>query len=282
MIKAFFIIIFAIFLFFIHLDLINAQQAFQKSLPNAPLICGHRGGFDGKLPENSLSRFNRAVKKFKKSTVMLELDVRQNADGELFILHDETLDRTTTGAGAIKNATSSYLKSLYLKNQESAITQERIPTFEEVLNWVQSYKNVYLMVDIKGDCWEKTIQAIQSKRLENQCLILTFSAANTQKVRQLAPNITISALITNQKDWDMIQSFHIPQNHLVAYINKETPVSLIETLKQQCIKITSDVSENVQRHSFPFNKNYYTDFIKNKQLDILISDYPIQVRSFLK
>ncbi|MEA5260175.1 glycerophosphodiester phosphodiesterase family protein [Arcicella aquatica] len=281
----------SILLFMVCINNIHAQkkdtsiyvnQHFKKSWKNGPLISGHRGGFDSNLPENSLARFNMIANAFKKSAVMLELDIRQSADGDLFIMHDETIDRTTNGVGVIKELASTYLESLYLKAQKGDPTQERIPTFDGVLKWLSAHKNVYLMVDVKDDLWQKTVQKIKKKRLEDRCLILTFSPINTQKVYQLSSTITISTLISSEKDWERIKALNIPFRNLVAYINAQTPVSLIEKLKKNGIVLTSDISENVQKHPDAFDKGYYTEFLKTKQVDILITDYPFAVQELLK
>ena len=281
----------AILLFMVCINSINAQkkdttiyvnQHFKKSWYNGPLICGHRGGFDGNFPENSLSRFSMSANAFKKSAVMLELDIRQSADGDLFIMHDETIDRTTNGVGTIKQLSSKYLESLFLKTQNGEPTQERIPTFDDVLNWLSTHKNIYLMVDVKDDLWQKTVQKIEQKGLEDRCLILTFSPINTQKVYQLSSSITISTLISNEEDWERIKTLNIPFSNLVAYINAKTPVSLIEKLKKNEIVLTSDISENVQKHPDAFDKGYYTEFLKTKQVAILITDYPVAVQELLK
>jgi glycerophosphoryl diester phosphodiesterase len=161
-----------------------------------PIICGHRGGYDLDFPENSISRFVMDAQACKGSGIMIELDVRKSADGILYILHDESLDRTTTGAGKIKDATAANLNQLFLKAKTDSITAERIPTFESILNWAKLNPAVFLMVDVKDDIWEAVLQMIKEKEVVNRCVILTFSIENTRKVYAISPDIWISTLIS--------------------------------------------------------------------------------------
>lgn len=241
------------------------------------LICGHRGGFEGALPENSLSRFKKTASRFKKSAVMLELDVRQSADGELYVLHDDTLERTTTGKGLIRNAHSAYLDSLYLKTQQGLPTQERLPRLEAILDWAAGRQNVFLMIDVKADVWEKTLWQIQSKRMEKKCLMLTFSIENTRKVFHIAPTVFISALVRSELDWSTLQSLHIPAENLVAYINDQTPATLLDSLKQHRVFVTTDASEHAKKHPYPFEQDDYLQLAREKKLDIFITDFPVHV-----
>ena len=64
-----------------------------------PRISAHRGN-TGRAPENTLSTYKNAL---KLRVNFIEIDVRTSADGQLVILHDGTLNRTTTGAGPLKN-----------------------------------------------------------------------------------------------------------------------------------------------------------------------------------
>jgi glycerophosphoryl diester phosphodiesterase len=96
-------------------------------------IAGHRGGYYYEHPESSLSLFGPIAKKFKSDTIIVELDLRKSKNGTIYIMHDETVDRTTSGNGKIDQLKDAYLNSLFLKKGNGQLSRERIPTFEEVL-----------------------------------------------------------------------------------------------------------------------------------------------------
>ena len=98
-------------------------------------IYGHRG-LSSKYTENSLEAF---LKAYEGKMDGVELDVHMTKDGELVIIHDFLLDRTTNGEGSVSSLTYNEIKNLYLK-RENIVTKEKIPTLREVLE-IFSEKN---------------------------------------------------------------------------------------------------------------------------------------------
>ena len=99
----------------------------------------HRGGITEGYPENTLAAFRRAI---NIGATVIEIDIRGTKDGQVVILHDETLDRTTNAKGSVSNYTLEELKEF------DAGCGERIPTYKEVLELV-SNTGVKLLLDIK-------------------------------------------------------------------------------------------------------------------------------------
>ena len=100
----------------------------------------HRGLHDEKSPENSLSAFQKAIDK----GYAIELDVRLLGDGTVVVFHDESLSRMTNKDKYLQNLTKMDLEKITLLN-----SKEKIPTFEEVLNFVDG--KVPLLIEIKND-----------------------------------------------------------------------------------------------------------------------------------
>ena len=98
----------------------------------------HRGLHGAGRPENSLAAFRAA----KEAGYGVELDVHMTADGELVVIHDSTLDRVTGQSGTVEKMTLEQLKPFRLEG-----TQERIPTFQEVLELFDG--QVPLIVELK-------------------------------------------------------------------------------------------------------------------------------------
>src|SRR4029453_16996566 len=99
----------------------------------------HRGGIVPGYPENTLVAFRQAV---KHGAEVIEVDLRATKDGEVVIMHDETLDRTTNGNGKVIDYTLAELKKL------DAGGGERIPTYEEGLRLVAG-SGGQLLLDIQ-------------------------------------------------------------------------------------------------------------------------------------
>lgn len=93
------------------------------------LVVAHRADWR-EHPENSLPAVRSAV---AMGVDIVEIDVRRTKDGRFVIIHDLTLDRTTTGRGAVADFTLQELRALRLVDANGAVTAEIIPTLEEVL-----------------------------------------------------------------------------------------------------------------------------------------------------
>lgn len=81
-------------------------------------------------PENSIAAIESSI---RQGADVVELDVQRTKDGQLILMHDKTLDRTTTGKGKIAEWTLDSIKTLYLKNGAALKTKHRVPTLEEAL-----------------------------------------------------------------------------------------------------------------------------------------------------
>ena len=100
---------------------------------NLPVIEAHRGD-SANAPENTLAAFQRAL---ALGVAWIELDVHPAKDGTLMVLHDDTVDRTTNGSGAVRDLTPDQLRRLDAGSWFApSFSGERIPGLPEVLELV--------------------------------------------------------------------------------------------------------------------------------------------------
>jgi glycerophosphoryl diester phosphodiesterase len=111
-----------------------------------PKIIGHRG-IPHLAPENTMASFKLAV---DKGADGLETDIQMTRDGELVLIHDETLDRTTNGTGLVLTHTLSELKALDAGSKfDPAFKDEKIPTLREFLEFAAG-KDLLINIEIKS------------------------------------------------------------------------------------------------------------------------------------
>lgn len=120
----------------------------------AVLVAAHRGAHLS-APENSLLSIDKAI---EAGAHIVELDVRQTKDGVFVLMHDKTLDRTTTGTGEVKDKTYEELKQIRLTNHGEATTYH-IPTLEEAL--LQAKGRILVDIDFKADGMQARFDAYQ-------------------------------------------------------------------------------------------------------------------------
>src|SRR5438874_10139270 len=160
----------------------------------APIIIAHRGG-SAEAPENTMAAFRHAIDIGMR---YVELDVQMSRDGELVVIHDETVDRTTNGHGPAASLTFEELHRLDAGSQFGLeYAGERIPTLREVLELCTD-AGVGVVVEIKSPSLypgmvEKVVALIGEMRgrgAENIWCI-SFDHAAIRQVRSLDAGIPL-------------------------------------------------------------------------------------------
>lgn len=163
------------------------------------LIFAHRG-YSLVYPENTMKSFVEAEKAFADG---IELDVQMTKDGELVVIHDEKVNRTTDGIGYVKDLTYQEIKKLNAHNNQRKWYQKKtpIPSLAEVFEWMTSNKiicNIELkngIVPYKG-MEEKVIALINKYKLNNRIIISSFNHYSIVYCNQLAPDIETAPLLS--------------------------------------------------------------------------------------
>jgi glycerophosphoryl diester phosphodiesterase len=152
-------------------------------------VVGHRGAM-GYCPENTLASFKRGL---ELGADWIELDVHLSSDGELIVIHDETLDRTTNGHGLVRDYKLSELKRL------DAGGGEPIPTLDEVLAWARA-QNTVVDIEIKNapiyyeGIEARVVDALKRHDMVDQVIVISFDHAAVQRVKTLEPRVVTGVL----------------------------------------------------------------------------------------
>lgn len=152
------------------------------------LIFAHRGA-SGDYPENTLLAFEKAVEQHCDG---IELDVHYSKDGELVVIHDFALDRTTSGKGYVKDYTLEELKSFDAGSWlNSSFNHCTIPTLKEVLEFAKS-NSLYLNIELKAGSMmypaieERILSLVKSYDYLDQCMFSSFDHHALVKMRELS------------------------------------------------------------------------------------------------
>lgn len=244
---------------------------------NYPLVSAHRGGPMKHYPENAIETFAYHAKQFP---LIIECDVRISKDSVLVLMHDETLDRTSTGKGKVRDYTLAELKKLRLKDNMGGTTPYSIPTLEEVLLWGKG--KVIFTLDVKNDVPYSLLSHIITKtHAESYSIIITYNAAQAKAMNRVNPELMISVSIKSEKDWYNLVKHDIPDNRLVAFIGSTQPKSeLKELLHNHGVKLILGTHGNLDRQAEARGYQVYADYIINGT-DILSTDRPIEAQKAL-
>ncbi|PRD45435.1 glycerophosphodiester phosphodiesterase family protein [Sphingobacterium haloxyli] len=242
-----------------------------------PLISAHRGGPDIDYPENAIETFQRVASKMP---AIIECDIALTKDSVLVLMHDETLDRTTTGGGKVSRYTLAELKELHLKDPAGTVTNYRIPTLEETLRW--GIGQVIFTLDVKRNVpYQLVVDAIRKTKSEAYVVIITYSANQAAVVHNLAPDLMISASIKNIEDLIRLNDMDIPDTRLVAFIGtSQADKNLTDLLHQHGILCILGTIGNLDRQAQERGEQVYAEYIENGA-DILSTDRPFQAAKTL-
>lgn len=140
-------------------------------------VIAHRGDWRH-APENSLQAIQNCI---DMGVDAVEIDVRKTADGEFVLMHDETIDRTTTGSGNVEDWTLDSLKTLFLKNGTSYVTNDKIPTLEEALLLCRG--RIMVDLDMKGATIPEVYPILKRTNTVDHCFNGSYDTYNNVKER---------------------------------------------------------------------------------------------------
>lgn len=132
------------------------RKAVLNPMLDKVLVVAHRGNWRS-APENSLAAIDSAI---QMKVDIVEIDIQKTRDGELVLMHDDTVDRITNGTGKIKDKTWAEIRQLRLKDKDGNLTEHRVPTLEEALLVAKNQ----IMVNLdKAYCIFEDVYAILEK-----------------------------------------------------------------------------------------------------------------------
>jgi len=162
----------------------------------APLLrVGHRGA-KGHAPENTAISFSVAA---GMGVNVVETDVHLSKDGEVVLIHDHMVDRTTDGHGYVKDLTLAELKKLDAGSwYDARFAGERILTLDELLSWARD--RIAVAIEIKnGPIYypgivAQTIAALRRHGMTRQAILISFDHLALREAKQIAPEIVTGIL----------------------------------------------------------------------------------------
>ena len=221
---------------------------------NKILKIGHRGA-KGYVAENTLASFQKAI---NLGCDGIELDVHLSKDQKVIVIHDETINRTTTGKGFVNNFTSSELN------------QFGISTLKKILNLID--KKCFVNVEIKDDKATKFVLKILQKYISekkwnsNLFQISSFDWNILQLCHLENKKISLGVLTENSVEEAIIFAKKIKAHSINPYFKLLTTKN-VQLIHENGFKI------------YPWTVNQPEDitFVKSLNIDGIISDFPDRI-----
>lgn len=160
-------------------------------------ISAHRGQSGEDQPENSIQAFETTGRAIPGA--ILEMDAALTSDGVLVMMHDDSLDRTTTGHGLVANNTLAQVKAARLRAPNGTLTDAAPPTLEEALA-AAGRVGAIASIDLKPSSEaatvalaQKVVDQVRRSGAAGRVILITYTPESARSVAALAPEMMISA-----------------------------------------------------------------------------------------
>ncbi|EOR96782.1 Glycerophosphoryl diester phosphodiesterase [Arcticibacter svalbardensis MN12-7] len=255
------------------------QLFFKHTGENIPVISGHRGGTTTGYPENCIATFENTL---KYTPAFFEIDPRLTKDSIAVLMHDETLDRTTTGKGKVSDYTLAELQKFSLKDPQGNVTAYKIPTLDQVIRW--SKGKTILNLDHKDVPPEMIVKII--KECNNNFIMLTVhNPTEASFYYHNNPRHMLSAFVLSKDAFYSYEKAGVPWQNLIAYIgatNKPGNKELMDLLHQKKVMCMISAAPSYDKLNNPAERALHYRETFAMGADILESDLPIEVAAALK
>ncbi len=261
-------------------DAAALQSFFAYRGDGTRIISGHRGTHIPGYPENALETFAYVLEHVP---AFFEVDPRLTKDSVIVLLHDATLDRTSNGSGYLKDYTWEEVKQFRLKDAEGRLTDFRIPSLQEAIDWARG--KTILNLDKKDVPPEMTADIIRRNKADAFVMVTVHNASQALFYYRDNPERMMSAFVRSDSALRSYEEAGIPWRNCIAYIGPEfTPVneSILQQLHQRSVSCMISAAPIYDKIPVAADRWKAWQMIFKKGADILESDYPVQLAEAVK
>ncbi|WP_326497923.1 glycerophosphodiester phosphodiesterase [Clostridium sp. ZS2-4] len=233
----------------------------------------HRGA-SAYYPENTMLAFEKAL---ELGATGIETDVQMTKDGVLILMHDELVNRTTTGRGFIKNYTYKEIRKLDAGSWfRGDFKNIKVPSLDELMDLLMD-KNIQLNIELKNniilyeELEEKVIQKIYKYNMQNKVIISSFNHYALEKCKEISPEIKIGLLY--------IAGLYEPEKYakrlgaeaLHPYFYAVNNDEIIKNIKKTGLML----------NPYTVDEESYMKFFVDHGVDGIITNYPDKLNKIL-
>lgn len=233
-------------------------------------IAAHRARLDAELPENSLGQMRATA---TQAPYMLEIDLSLTSDRQIVLLHDDMVDRTTDGHGAITALSSVEAAKLRLRDAP----KEGLPGFETVAAWAAKTRGLTLMLDIKQVPPAMVAPGVARHRLTGRVVVLTFARSTAEAAWAADPDWLVSVLVRDGAELDAYRAA-AGKRRFAAYIPSFADPALFATARKAGIAVITDAMSRGPQGSTDESGDYRA-YLTERPADILVTDHARRLKA---
>lgn len=193
------------------------------------IAAAHRGGPSPGYAENAVETFAHVASEVP---ALLEIDIARTKDGQLVLMHDDELDRTTTGSGLVRDRTLAEIQALQLEDGTGAALDAHPPTLREALDWARG--KTILELDVKrGVSYEDVLAEVRAADALNRVIFITYSDDAAVRVHNLEPEMMLSVSMDDPADIAALERRGVDLTRVLAWTGTEEPNSALNVALAQ-------------------------------------------------
>lgn len=184
------------------------------------LIAAHRGGPAPGYPENALETLQNTL---NSATPIAEIDVAESRDGMLFLMHDRSLGRTTTGGGAIADTDWVEIAGLSLIDDNGKTTRFAPPKLSDVLLWARDNGAIVELDKKETTSFRNIISHVRAAKAEQNVILITYNDDQAREVARLAPNLMMTASVNSRDHQTELEAGGVNMDNVIAWTGTRNP-----------------------------------------------------------
>lgn len=244
----------------------SIAQKFQDNVCNPEImVVAHRGAHNN-FPENSIPAIREAI---ELGVDFIEIDIRHTKDSSLVLMHDDSIDRTTNGHGLVEDYTLQEIKNFRLKNADGSLSDEQIPTFEEILT---QFGNVaHFDLDIKTSKKMRVVEMMEKYNLLESSLFLIYDLQFAKMLKNRDDRFRILIRAKNEESLkDIYNDDFLPEAVHIddSFDTVSTNNTIKKTGSRSFINSLGDIDKEAVNNPEAFEKAY------DNGANIIQTNYP--------
>jgi glycerophosphoryl diester phosphodiesterase len=255
-----------------------------------PLVIAHRGGA-GLRPENTLEAFRNGL---AVGADWLEMDVHLTADGEVVVIHDDTVDRTTDGTGRVRDLTLAQIRTLdagHHWSPDGGATYPfrgrglRVPTLDEVM---RAFPTARLLIELKEEdpaLGQAVADRIERYNARDRVMVASFHDRALNHFRSVAPGVATSFATGEALRFVILQRLGLTAFHHPPGVALQVPEysGRLKVFSGGLVRLAHD--RGIDVHVWTINEPRKMEQLLLAGVDGIITAYPdlaVEVRGFFR
>ncbi|MCP4053471.1 MAG: glycerophosphodiester phosphodiesterase family protein, partial [Mesoflavibacter sp.] len=215
-------------------------------------------------------------------SAIYEIDVAQTKDSVLVLMHDNSLDRTTTGTGKLTNYTYKKLQQFNLVDDFGTETNFKIPTLKDVLLFAKQ-NNIVLTLDKKRSVdYKSIVNLVNQLQAQDQVVLITYDIQQATEAYTIAPHLLLSVSARNTKELDWLLHSKIPTQNMLAFTGTRlSSDSLYKAIHKLGVKTILGTLGNLDKQAKTKSDTLYRHWMQ-KGIDVFATDRPFVAANALQ